>query len=528
MSTNVNYIAEFYKTKEHNYEDYFKGYVEDSKIYDIDKEIKTITEQLEAKREERSRLYAQRYNDQFTPIEGRIIIHYSSNRSDIELYFEAVTGVPIYKSSILPEDRTYEVTTKAGSFEFVAGYCFPLGAIITRRYNYKIAANNSRCSCSLVNEWIVPVIDYEQPCINKEGDLGAKNLLNLPATDFIQKMYDIPNFNLQLSIAGFCRYLKKNASTEVILKTAPDAQSALLLLDKDLDKAEPIYKIIGVTKAEYNALVEKGELADYIRIQELIERGLKQNHNAGMTKEDFFHYTVSEWMEIIDKSHYWETELEFNKVDFNTSLIFTILPDYLRDNYRCAHSLFYKYYSFGKFMDYVAEESCNQGFSSIGYFITELKDYLNMCETMHVTPSLYTSYLKQTHDILARNYKIVISEEQERLFAERYEDFKPFTTKDNKYAIIAPRESEDIKQEGYKLNHCVSSYISKVLAGTSKILFLRKAKKTSESLITLEIVNRAIVQARGVSNRSINKEEYAALKEYATANKLVLTVQPHD
>lgn len=527
MST--NYIAEFYKTKEHNYEDYFKGYVEDSKIYDIDKEIKAITEQLEAKREERSRLYAQRYNDQFTPIEGRVIIHYSSNRSDIELYFEAITGVPVYENSILPEDRVYEVSTKAGSFEFVAGYCFPLGSVITRRYNYKIASNNSHCGCSLVNEWIVPVIDYEQPSINKNGDFGAKNLLNLPATGFIQKMYDIPNFNLQLSIAAFCKYLQQNASTEIILKTAPDAESARLLLDRAVNKATPIYKIIDVTKSEYDALVEKGELAEYIKVQKIIENGLKDPANVGLTKEDFFHYTVSEWMEIIDKAHYWETELEFNKVGIiNGSLIITLLKDYTRSSYRCTHSLFYKYYSFGKFMDYVAEESCNQGFSNISDFTGQLKDYLNMCETMHVTPSLYTSYLKQTHDILARNYKIVITEEQERLFAERYEDFSPFTTKDNKYAVIAPRDSEDIKQEGYKLNHCVASYISKVLAGTSKILFLRKAKKASESLITLEIVNKAIVQARGASNRSINKEEYAALKEYATANKLVLTVQPRD
>lgn len=526
MST--NYIAEFYKTNEHDYKDYFKGYVEDSKIYDIDKEIKAITEQLELKREERSRLYSQRYNAQFTPIEGRIILYYSSNRTDTELYFEAITGVPIDRSSICPEDRTYNVSTKAGDFEVVAGYCFPLGSIITRKYNYKIATNNSRCACNLVNEWIVPVIDCEQPPINKNGEVGSKYLTHLDATEFIQKMYNIPNFNLKLNIAAFCKYLKQNASTEVILKTAPNAQIASLLLDKEVDKAEPLYKIVGVTKAEYDTLVEKGVLEDYIRIQNEIEQGLKQDCNRGLTKEDFFHYTVADWMEIINKAHYWETELEFNKVTFNDSLIISLLNTFIRNSCGSERNLFYRYYSFGKFLDYVSEEACNQGFASVTNFTSELRDYLNMCETMRVTPSLYTSYLKQTHDILARNYKIVITEDQEKLFAGRYEDFKPFTTKDKEYAIVAPRESDDIKQEGYKLNHCVASYINRVITGTSKILFLRKAKKTSESLVTLEVINKAIVQARGASNRSINKEEYAALKEYAIANKLVLTVQPRE
>lgn len=528
MSTNVNYIAEFYKSTEHNYKDYFKGYVDNAKIYAVDKEIKAITEQLEAKREERSRLYSQRYNEQFTPIEGRIIIHYTSNRSDIELFFEATTGIPVYENTIASEDRVYEISTKAGSFEFVAGYCFTLGSIVTRRYDYKIATNNSYCSCNLVNEWIVPIIDYEQPPVNKDGDIRAKSFLSLSATDFIQKMYDIPNFNLQLSIATFCKYLQQNASTEVILKTAPDSQSAQLLLDRKVDKAAPIYKIIGVTKAEYDTLVERGSLAEYIKIQDVIKLGLKQPCNVGLTEEDFFHYTVAEWMEIIDKAHYWETELEFNKVLFNDSLIQETLNYYMRNNYSHSQANYYKYYSFGKFLDYIGEESCNQGFISISSFVLELKDYLHMCETMNVTPSLYTSYLKQTHDILARNYKIVITEEQERLFAERYKDFTSFTTKDSKYAIVAPHDSDDIKQEGYKLNHCVASYIHKVLTGSSKILFLRKAKKSSESLVTLEIINKAIVQARGASNRSVNKEEYAALKEYATANKLAVMVQPRD
>ena len=151
-----------------------------------------------------------------------------------------------------------------------------------------------------------------------------------------------------------------------------------------------------------------------------------------------------------------------------------------------------------------------------------------MCETMGVKPSLYTCYLKQTHDILTRNYKINPTEAQKVSFAKHYEDYKDYTTKDKKYVVTHPATVDDVKQEGYNLNHCVASYILKCCQGLSRILFLRDAKTKTQSLVTIEIVNKSIVQARGASNRPITTEEFKALCEFAKERKLNVRVSPRD
>ena len=75
------------------------------------------------------------------------------------------------------------------------------------------------------------------------------------------------------------------------------------------------------------------------------------------------------------------------------------------------------------------------------------------------------------------------------------------------------------------MNHCVASYISKILKRNCLIVFLRKTKATDKPLVTIEIENEAIVQARGASNRSITDK---AICEYAKKNKLKVRVTPRD
>lgn len=93
MST--NYIAEFYKTTDHNYEDFFGSYVADEKMNKINKEIKSLNEQIDLKKEELSRLYTLRYNDKFTPIEGAFILSYESERGRAQgCRFDILSGAP--------------------------------------------------------------------------------------------------------------------------------------------------------------------------------------------------------------------------------------------------------------------------------------------------------------------------------------------------------------------------------------------------------------------------------------------------
>ena len=145
MST--NYIAEFYKTADHNYEDFFGSYVADEKMNKVNKEIKSLNEQIDMKKEELSRLYTLRYNDKFTPIEGTFILSYEPERGRAQdCRFDILSGAPVDENPIDGITHFITVGRKAGEFTILVGYCFPLGSAIIRKYSYKISTNNSRCS----------------------------------------------------------------------------------------------------------------------------------------------------------------------------------------------------------------------------------------------------------------------------------------------------------------------------------------------------------------------------------------------
>ena len=327
--------------------------------------------------------------------------------------------------------------------------------------------------------------------------------------------------------------LSRNKSAEIIFRTAPKSiQKALLSLT--IETAEPVYKLVHLTKAEYKEANDRNILDDWMSLQSIVDSAFKKNecydYNKGLTLEDFCHYTNQEWFDIIEKAKYWDEEFEFNhvRIDGNENVFSYTLECYMRTNYYYRNSKFYQFYTFGKFMDYVCEETINQGFNTLNSFIGELRDYLDMCISMDIKPTLYSSYLKQTHDITSRNFKVKLTEEQAEMFENAYKDFTPFITEDKTYSIIRPKNADDVKHEGSALNHCVASYISKILKKNCLIVFLRKTKATDKPLVTIEIGNEAIVQARGASNRSITKDEYKAICEYAKKNKLKVCVTPRD
>ena len=139
-----------------------------------------------------------------------------------------------------------------------------------------------------------------------------------------------------------------------------------------------------------------------------------------------------------------------------------------------------------------------------------------MCIADNIKPTLYSSYLKQTHDITSRNHKVVVEKENEETFKNRYKDFKEYKGKN--YYVVAPKSSDDLKKEGDRLNHCVASYIKRVIDGECLIYFLRKDKE--ESLITFEVRHNTIVQVKGLHNRKPTENEINALKEFAENRKM--------
>lgn len=527
-------IAKFYQTETHDYENFFKNYESSSKEKELNSLIKGLNEQLENAKVELSRVQNESYNKDFTPNGKTIIVHYASNRSDLSLYFDLLSGNAVDINDYnMKEVLLKEVNLKGGEFWVNVGYCFPLGAAVSRNYKYRIASNNLSCSFILVDEGLFPVLDKNASPVSKSGEPCQFSWRD-SATSFIAQLYDIPQeqIGVHYNFTEFKFTLERNASTEIILRTAPK-EIQRSLLNRKITEAIPVYKILNLTKAEYKKVVDLGVATQWLDLQDFIKTATDEygygNPDSGCTAESYFHYTVDEWIGIIQKSKYWDEELLFNHVqNENEGSFGKCLRWYLGVGYGRRGSHIYEYYTFGKFMDYVCEEAINQGFKSLHAFIQELNDYINMCITMDLKPTLYSSYLKQTHDIAARNYEIKLTEEQEELFENAYKNFKPFVTEDKTYSIVRPKNADDVKYEGSALNHCVYSYLSKIIKRNCLIVFLRKTKNTDKPLVTIEIENEAIVQARGASNRSITEDEYKAICEYAKKNKLKVRVSPRD
>lgn len=245
-----------------------------------------------------------------------------------------------------------------------------------------------------------------------------------------------------------------------------------------------------------------------------------RNFISGENNEKYnLHKTENEWFELIDEMKHYEEDLRFYNIEFyrsgyyynrNDSLLATMLTSYTHEQ------VFRDNYSFGKFANYVINETINQGYNSINDFVVELRDYLNMCTTDDIKPTLYSSYLKQTHDITSRNHKVIVEKEKEETFTSRYKDFKEY--KGKMYYVVAPKNSNDLKKEGDRLNHCVASYIKRVIDGECLIYFLRTNKE--ESLITFEVRHNTIVQVRGLHNRKPTEKEQQALRDFAKCRKM--------
>lgn len=530
----MNNLAKFYKAQTHDYASYFESYQPSSQEAPLNARIKELKDELENARVELAKVQANRYNKDFTSNGKRLVLCYSPKNGDSVFRFDVLTGNNIDDEFLTSEDCIFiTVHTKSDYFWVNVGYCFSLGAVVSRYYKYKIPTNNNHCLFTLENEVIIPVLEFTAHLVFLHEDVGAYPTMNFNIKPFISQMYEIPEekIGVNYSLQDFMNALMKNKSTEVILKTAPtEIQGDLLSLTRA--ESEPVHKILGLTKAEYNQAIEKGILKDWISFQKIINTlAIRDDHALS----EFCHYTTEEWFDIIRKGKSWDEELEFNHVSCtryeNTTYkgAFAVcLRAYLKADFSWRDTPFNRFYTFGKFMDYVCEEAINQGFSSLSAFMTELKDYINMCCSMEFKPTLYSSYLKQTHDIANRNYQVKLTEEQDEMFGNAYKEFKNYTTTDKKYSFIKPESADDVKREGSELNHCCASYIGKIIKRSCLIVFLRKTKNIEESLVTIEISDGSIIQARGNSNRSITQKEYEAICEFAEARKLGVRVSPRD
>lgn len=506
------YVANFTKESVHDYEGFFNKPIESKEILSLRKEIQKLQNQLEESISKLELMKDSTITDSYTPIEESLVLIYSGR--SLSLAFDLNTGLSF--DGDIDECKKIVVYSKSGNFYTVTGYSYQLGAVIIKHYKYNIAPNNTKVVVKAIEEFLIPIIEPSNACYKTKNNETTKeeffsslqNALNeINATKFIQEFYGIDR-SVGFSLYTLKKYIATNASFEIILRTAR-FEDFKCLMNLRSDKPLPIHKLLKVTKKEYQTIIEKNCLEDFIFIRSFIENNSEDSIMSAMDIINF-----------LDNCKRWKENLEFYDIGAE-NLPKTLIESYLGSSWR-GWSNFCKYYSFGKFCNYVVSEVINQGYTGIDKFVNSLKDYIKMCVGVGLKPHLYTTSLELTHNVAARNYKIALTEEQEVIFKNRYADFEPFEYED--YILFAPRTSEDVKSEGSSLNHCVASYIKDILDGNTQIFFLRLKEEYKNSLVTVEVRNKAVVQARGISNRDLVKNEEEALRAFCADRKLAYKV----
>lgn len=135
-------------------------------------------------------------------------------------------------------------------------------------------------------------------------------------------------------------------------------------------------------------------------------------------------------------------------------------------------------------------------------------DYVNMVEQLGMQSRMKPYFdtgeqLVSMHETAAEllNVKRVEIEQQRWNKMTEKKKWSKWEFEDDDFAVVAPSQPEDLATEGITLHHCVKSYISKVAAGDTNIMFIRKKEDLNKPFFTVEVSNDGnIEQVHGACN----------------------------
>ena len=516
-------IAKFMKDKtidQETYTGYFSSVsaATPEEILKLREELKAIERSKTKKITELTLKESTMYSGAWVPKKVPNVIVYRGRNSTY--FFDGSTG---YGLENAVDADTYTMDTKEEVVSMVIGYAPDLGSIIVLRCDVKISSGNERARITQLKKVLVPIFPHgsvnfdvtEADPLGENPGVTARNLGSYgeaggaDASEFLSLMFGEKkdygvNFN-QL-VCG----LRNVPNAETILRTAKSNEIADLLdfaRNTGNKNAGTIAKMFGLTEADRQKLSDKKELTSFLYFRKNVEnRGEFFRLFPTKTDNDLleFYYEIIEQKKVLD--YYGISVGRWGTVSTSQS------AEEIIKWFTEWGVGFHNYYSLMKFVRYICEETVNQGFSSLYAYVERLNDYIGICKRVRATPRLYTDSLAKTHDIMARNHSISISDEDITRFQDRYDGDKIVKIKD--YLIIPPCGPAELQIEGDRLSHCVAFYIHKVIEGECKVFFLRTKAEPDEPYVTLEVRDGSLTQAKGLLNRDVTEEERAILEEY--------------
>lgn len=167
------------------------------------------------------------------------------------------------------------------------------------------------------------------------------------------------------------------------------------------------------------------------------------------------------------------------------------------------------HYTVKGIVNYIDYLMTYEAIENLGSILQELGDYVDIMSRLSPRFEKYPRHFLTTMRIASRNYQRLKIEFDENSFKQCFKPDMEYKT--GNYVFVYPKSTQDIKHEATQQSNCVASYIQRVLDGQCDILFLRHKDAPDESLVTIEVRNGKIVQAKQKYNAEITSEQSEAV-----------------
>ena len=148
----------------------------------------------------------------------------------------------------------------------------------------------------------------------------------------------------------------------------------------------------------------------------------------------------------------------------------------------------------------------------------EYLDYLRMCVQLGYPLKdkkiLFPKDLEKEHDRLVDLIEVIKNEANDRLIKERLKELNKNIYQNKKFIIYPAPSVDSLVNESRQQNNCVKTYCSRYALAETDIYFMRNIDAKDKSLVTVEVQDNEILQAKIKYNGDPTKEQLKFLDRW--------------
>ena len=157
-----------------------------------------------------------------------------------------------------------------------------------------------------------------------------------------------------------------------------------------------------------------------------------------------------------------------------------------------------------KLIEYFNEKKLNYT------YLNDYLDYIEICHEIGINLKdhqfLYPNNFFASHNEIVNQYETITNKDVDEKIRKISGVLQVNKYEDNEYIIYPADSLKSIIEEGFNQNNCVRTYAKSYSEGECQIYFMRKKKRLHKSLVTIEVVNNRVIQARIKNNLLPNSE----------------------